>query len=403
MPEIKKQLYHILETTEWSQADRSWLLQYLESSNTSELQKLLHDEFSVNIGTGETLDNERAKQLLEFIHQEIIKTPGRVININLWKRIAAIAAVFFLFLTGAYFLLSDKPPAKIAQKQVEKQVPSDIRPGGNKAVLTLADNSIIVLDDAQNGTIASQGNTKILKLNDGRIAYNDLNEKPLQVLYNTITTPRGGQYQLTLSDGTKVWLNSTSSLRFPASFPSNERKVEITGEVYFEVAKLESAPFKVVVSDKAEVKVLGTHFNINSYPDELSINTTLLEGSVNITLLQGTNMNKKASLALLPGQQAQLSKNAGLILNEKPDLQEVMAWKNGKFYFGEATDIAAIMRQISRWYDIDVEIKGEINEHLGGSLPRDVNVSKIFNTLEKTGSVKFELTGRKVIVMPGKK
>ena len=204
---------------------------------------------------------------------------------------------------------------------------------------------------------------------------------------------------MVLADGSKVWLNAASSLRFPATFTGSERKVELTGEGYFEVAKNAAMPFKVDVAGKGEVEVLGTHFNINAYEDEATINTTLLEGKIKLTATD-SRLPAHDSWLLSPGQQAQLSANGGISLNRNPDTEEVMAWKNGKFHFGEAADIQTIMRQIARWYDVQVEYKGKVTEHIGGTISRNVNVSKVLEMLEMTGTVNFWVNGKKVTVMP---
>jgi ferric-dicitrate binding protein FerR (iron transport regulator) len=339
----------------------------------------------------ETLQRELQNRILDRIETEV---PVVSIFKRTWFRLAA-AAVIILVATGSYLLLNRTNNEQSVAKNPQPVI-NDITPGGNKAILTLADNTQIILDSAANGTLTQQGNAKVSKLDNGQLTYNSLNEKPTEIIYNTVTTPRGGQYQLTLSDGSKVWLNAASSLRFPASFVGKERKVELTGEAYFEVAKNASMPFKVDVAGKGEVEVLGTHFNINSYADEATINTTLLEGKVKVSSVQNSQL-------LIPGQQAQLNAKGQISLNRNPDIEEVIAWKNGKFQFGESADIATIMRQISRWYDVDVEYKGTITDHFGGTISRNVNVSKVFEMLEMTGSVKFQVEGKKVIVMPQKK
>jgi ferric-dicitrate binding protein FerR (iron transport regulator) len=223
------------------------------------------------------------------------------------------------------------------------------------------------------------------------LSYNTLKNKSSEVLYNTISTPRGGQYELMLSDGSKVWLNAASSLRFSASFVGKERKVELLGEAYFEVAKNAAMPFKVKVHGM-EVEVLGTHFNINSYDNESMIRTTLLEGSVKI------NKNNSSSL-LKPGQQAQMNKAGEIKIINNVDVEEAIAWKEGKFQFDKA-DIHDIMRQLARWYDVDVEYKGTVSSHFGGTISRDVNLSQVLNMLHLTGEVNFQIQDKKVLVMP---
>jgi ferric-dicitrate binding protein FerR (iron transport regulator) len=200
---------------------------------------------------------------------------------------------------------------------------------------------------------------------------------------------------LTLSDGTKVWLNASSLLKFPVVFNGNERKVELHGEGYFEVAENKQKPFKVDVAGRGEVEVLGTHFNVNAYADEASLNTTLLEGSVKVKV----GSNAKPSM-LVPGQQARIFPNGELRTTSNINLEEVVAWKNGKFHFGESTDMETVMRQIGRWYDVEVEYSGNFSgKHLGGTISRDVNASKVFEMLEMTGIAKFRIVGKKVLVV----
>jgi transmembrane sensor len=273
---------------------------------------------------------------------------------------------------------------------------NDLMPGGNKAILTLANGSKIILDNAAKGKIASQASTIISKTGDGELVYTapDLVAAPIHniIATNTISTPRGGQYEIVLPDGTKVWLNSASSLKYPTVFAGSERNVELSGEAYFEVAKNAAKPFFVKTLTQT-VEVLGTHFNINSYADEKSVKTTLLEGSVKIT---GTY--NKATVKLSPGQQAV---NAAGSINTiaNADIDEAMAWKNGKFLF-KNTDLHAIMRQLSRWYNVDVDYQGTIAErHYDGRISRNVPVSQIF-TILKTSGLNFTIDGGKIIVKP---
>jgi hypothetical protein len=310
---------------------------------------------------------------------------------RVWNiKYAAAAIIFCMLSVSVYFLFKPKEKSQISKTENTQNDKMDVGPGKNKAVLTLANGSSIILDSAANGTLTTQGNSKILKLN-GMLSYNTLKNKSSEILYNTISTPRGGQYQLMLSDGSKVWLNAASSLRFPAGFVGKERIVELSGEAYFEVAKNAKMPFKVKVGGM-EVEVLGTHFNINSYDNESTIRTTLLEGSVKI--------NKDNISGLLkPGQQAQLNKAGGIKIINDVDVEEAIAWKEGKFQFDRA-DIHDIMRQLARWYDVDVEYKGTVSSHFGGTISRNVNLSQVLNMLHLTGEVKFQIEDRKVAVMP---
>jgi ferric-dicitrate binding protein FerR (iron transport regulator) len=266
---------------------------------------------------------------------------------------------------------------------------NDVSPGNNKAILTLADGSSIILDDARDGAITQQGGTKVIKIG-GKLAYHTTGNSS-EIEYNTITTPRGGQYQVELPDGSRVWINAASSLRFPTAFTGNERRVEINGEAYFEVAKNKSMPFIVKVND-AKVEVLGTHFNINAYDDEGIMTTTLLEGSVKFV------SSDKISI-LKPGQQSQLSKDGQVKLINDVDIDKVMAWKNGLFVF-DNSDLETVMRQLSRWYDIDVVFRTRnVATSFVGEIPRTSKLSDILKVFELASKLQFEIAGKKVIVM----
>jgi ferric-dicitrate binding protein FerR (iron transport regulator) len=253
----------------------------------------------------------------------------------------------------------------------------------------LADGSTIILDNVQNGTLAQQGNTKVIK-EDGKLAYNLTSTGINEVLYNTISTPRGGQYQVDLPDGSRVWLNAASSLHFPTAFVGKERRVEITGEAYFEVAKNKAQPFIVSVNG-AEVQVLGTHFNVMAYNDENAIKTTLLEGSVKF-------VNGSTSSLLKPGQQSQLSENGQVKVVSNVDVDAVTAWKNGNFDF-QGEDIETVMRQLSRWYNVDVVYRNKPDELFYAEIPRNTKLSDVLKALELTGKLRFGIEGKKIIVM----
>ncbi|MEO6707575.1 MAG: FecR domain-containing protein, partial [Ginsengibacter sp.] len=319
---------------------------------------------------------------------------GRVVRIKSRKLWMVAASVLIVLVAGISFLYINRNENRQIPGNVTKItiLKNDIAPGGNKAVLTLSNGSSIVLDNAQNGTLTQQGNAKVVKLDNGKLVYQkDENTNAVAVQYNTITTPRGGQYQLVLSDGSKVWLNASSSIRFPTAFTGRERDVEIIGEVYFEVAHNVEMPFHVKVNGM-DVAVLGTHFNINAYDDEDVTKTTLLEGSIKVS-----KGNKNTLIT--PGEQAQIAdKNDKIEIKKNVDLEEIVAWKNGKFIFQDV-DIHSIMRQLERWYNITVSYEGNMpNEEFVGVISRDVNISQILNMLERTGTVKFKIEGRKIIV-----
>jgi transmembrane sensor len=313
----------------------------------------------------------------------------------------AAAILLALAFTSAFLFWSKTKPSvhnPVAKTVVPKpQAKPDIAPGGNKAILTLADGSTIILDSAANGLLGKQGNIKVQKLENGLLAYaidgRTIAENDA-AFYNTISTPRGGQYQVTLADGSQVWLNAASSIRFPVAFTGKERKVEITGEAYFEVAKDAARPFKVSANG-SEVEVLGTHFNINAYDDETAIRTTLLEGKVKVSVANAAATAKY----LLPGQQSNISKEGTIKVVNDADTEEAVAWKNGRFQFKSA-DLKSILRQISRWYNVDIEYRGNVTLHFTGQLTRNANVSKVFEKLALTNEVHFTISGQKIIVSP---
>lgn len=303
-----------------------------------------------------------------------------------WVRWAAASAIVLIGTISFFYFLSTPDKVTIAETLPPKDT---VIPGGNKAILVLGDGTRLVLDSANSGTIAEDDHVKVIKLNDGQLAYSPVNEKNTAVTYNTLSTPRGGQYSITLADGTKAWLNSASSLRFPSLFKEVDRIVELTGEGYFEVSANHEKPFKVKVND-IEVKVLGTHFNIMAYKDELSVNTSLLEGSVEIR-----KQNK--STILKPGQQAQVNQDGKIGIIKNADMEQAIAWKNGVFNFN-GSDIETTMRQIARWYDIEIVYKEKITEHFNGTIVRNTSIGRVLQMLEFTGVVRFKREGRKVFV-----
>lgn len=312
-----------------------------------------------------------------------------------FQRVAAAAIVILLLGIGAYFLLPNRNTKELSKKETQGSLfKNDVLPGGNKAVLTLSNGTKILLGSAANGTLAQQGNTKIIKLNNGRLSYNTFTQsspdKNVVMQYNTLTTPRGGQYNVTLPDGTQVWLNSASSLHYPTAFVGKERKVEITGEAYFEVAHNPEMPFKVSVNG-TQIEVIGTHFNVNAYNDEPIMRTTLLEGSIKFTSRNDTRL-------LSPGQQIQVQPDGQIKRIKDVDIEQTIAWKNGTFSFHN-TSIYEIMRQISRWYNVDVNFNDSLNVRLNGSIERKVNVSEVFKMIELTGEVKFKIDGKNITVL----
>jgi transmembrane sensor len=324
-----------------------------------------------------------------------------------YSKVAAAAVILTMIGAGSYLFLFKKPVTEPAHAETAKTKPRDLPPGRDAAVLTLGDGHTIILDSAS-GTISQQGGATVINLN-GKVSYaNTAKDKPAAVVYNTISTARGNQYQLILADGSKVWLNSASSLRFPTSFTGDRREVELDGEGYFEVATLrlrsgEKMPFHVKTKTQ-DIEVLGTHFNVNAYNDEATTRTTLLEGQVKVSAFAKASADKSAkaaelSVVLKPGEQSVLSgANSPFTINYSPDIDQVMAWKNGWFEF-DNTDIKTIMRQISRWYDVDIRYETKTdNQTYGGRISRNINLSNILKMLELYG-VHCKLEGKTLTVI----
>jgi len=315
-----------------------------------------------------------------------------------WYRYGAAALIFMLLSGAIYYFIQPENTAAQQPLVLSAPVPAgDVAPGGNKAMLTLDDGSVIILDSANNGILGEQGDVEVKKLDNGLVAYQTNQGASVteeKIFYNTISTPRGGEYQITLSDGTKVWLNAASSIRFPTAFRGADRRVQITGEVYFEVAHNDAQPFKVSAG-KSAIEVLGTHFNVNAYDDEVQVRTSLLEGSVKVFAADETDQQQMKILK--PGQQARMNKSGRIQVVNDMDTEEVMAWKNGLFVF-KSTDLRSIMRQLSRWYDVDIEYKGNVGMQFTGQITRNNNVSKVLEMLELTEEVKFRVEGKNVVV-----
>lgn len=353
---------------------------------------------------------------LETMLQQDRSPAGKVpvIRSIKWYRIAAAAMLLLMLGAGVYFTMSPKPNkiAAIPNDNISSAETVVLQPGTNGAVLTLGDGKQIVLDSAGNGLLAMQGNTVVVN-NNGSVMYNDAAGNTIETIYNTLSTPRGKQYRLELPDGTRVWLNAASSIRFPTAFSNDIRRVEITGEAYFEVAHIDRRsnsplPFVVAFSSPTgaagEVQVLGTHFNINAYEDEEAVKTTLLEGSVKVVKSANgkreTAKVTETAAILKPGQQAVLSRvNSQLTIHNSPDPDQAVAWKNGYFSFSE-TDMATLMRQIARWYDVEIEYAGPIpNRKFGGEISRNSNAEQVLKIMEES-EVHFKIAGRKIIVLP---
>lgn len=342
------------------------------------LDETIYEELAARAYEGEP-DGEIRQLIQQRLDQEI--TPVHTIRPRRyrWAAAAAILAV----VAGAY-LWSQRP----VKHQAEPTLIANAVPGSNKAVLTLSDGSKVTLDSTGNQVI-QQGSTAIHQ-QGGQLKY-DAQGTTASVQYNVLATPRGGQFRITLPDGTQVWLNAASTLRYPTAFTGLERLVEVAGEAYFEVTGNASQPFKVKVKD-VEVEVLGTSFNVNAYADEPTIQTTLLKGSVKLS----ANNNH---VLLKPGQQATLAANKEFNVNEV-DPNDAIAWKNGYFLFKNES-IESVMRTIARWYDVEVSYVGDVKkQRLGGTVSRYEKLEDLLNTIELTKTLKFKIEGRRVIIMP---
>ncbi len=323
-----------------------------------------------------------------IIYSRILNAPVSTEK-RVWLRVAAAIVVILGLCT--FFLLSGHND-QIAVMDEGQLIKEELIPGGDKAILTLANGEQIVLENSEDGTLTEQGNTKIIKLDQGQLSYQGLDSESGVLMYNTISTPRGGQYQIVLSDGSKVWLNASSSLRFPVAFANSNRDVTLIGEGYFEIIEKKTSPFVVKVNG-IEIHVLGTHFNINGYTDEGSTKTTLLEGAVKV-------YDGRTNKVIHPGEQAEFRKNS--ILIHEVDVDAVIAWKNGRFIF-KGEDIHSVMRQLSRWYDADVSFEENVTrEQFVGVINRSRydSIVEILEMLEKTGTVSFSIQGNNIKVKP---
>nr|WP_199076685.1 FecR family protein [Pedobacter sp. ASV19] len=385
------------------QQDPKLLLKKYTDGECSEEEKAIvegwYQELN-NINAHHSLSNHPNKDLVEQTKKEVWNAlsihKGKNNGTFLWLKVTSAAVVLILLSVYLFLYLSHQKAAPT--RQVAKT--SDIVPGGNKAFLTLANGKKISLTDAANGELVKEAGLVIQKKANGQLIYTAANSAGPAAgnQYNTIETPRGGKYEINLPDGTKVWLNSASALRYPLNFAGHFRQVELKGEGYFEVAKDKTKPF-LVKTTLQEVEVLGTHFNISSYTDEATVKTTLLEGSVKVKVNPGGSKVNLQEI-LKPGQQSQLK--ADQIKVGPADLESVMAWKNGDFVF-EGDDLKSIMRQLSRWYDVEVIYQGNFeNLRFGGYVSRSKNISSVLNIMASTGKVHFEIGDKKIIVTNNK-
>lgn len=377
------------------------LQRYREGNSSLSENELMEKWYTQLVATGRLQWTEDEKELMQQIVEARIlnEINGSEVNkseIKLKRTVSllphfhwwAAASIIFLLGVAGYFIVYKKTKSQLAKIEFE-----DIKaPRATKATITLANGQKVYLDSAGSGALAVQGSIKLVMLPGGEIAYRQNREKGSgQIQYNTLSNPRGSRViNMVLADGSKVWLNAASSLTYPVSFHSHERKVSVTGEAYFEVFHDASKPF-IVNNGSTNIKVLGTHFNVNAFEDnDNDIKVALLEGSVKIN-------NGHASGLLKPGQEASVSNE--IKIEDDIDMDKVMAWKNGYFGFDNAS-LQSVLKQISRWYDVDVIYAGSNQSRsFVGELQRDLNLSEILKILERN-KVKFSLEGKRLIVMP---
>ena len=370
------------------------LLGFLRGGKNSELLRQAADEAFSNREFSGLTDRENYDKLFSRLMDEAGKiknvplrpdredksSPSR--RIPLLIRFAAAASVIIMVAIGVLWISRERTAPTV-------QTVADLAPGGSRAMLTLGDGSTILLDSAVIGQLAEQAGTRVMKVDDGRLAYDSEGRKRAETIYNTITTPRAGQYELVLPDGSHVWLNAESSIRFPVFFSGSFRVVEITGEAYFEVAENREMPFRVS-SGNTTVEVLGTSFNIRAYADEGSVNTTLVEGSVQVA-------SPVSQATIAPGQMAVADIAGNISVEDDADISEIIAWKKGLFVFNSES-IGEIMTQIARWYDVDVKFSEEPGtETFSGIVSRRSNVSEVLKIMEQAG-ISFSITEEVITV-----
>jgi transmembrane sensor len=362
-------------------AEQSELSDFLNETDNQTQLKLLVEEAWIQSGEAQEMDFP-----LPVLKREAVTVVMKPVYRQRW-----VAAALLLIVAGGSWLLAtrDRKGGKSSRAQTE-DLRKDVAPGGNKAMLTLANGEVISLDSSMKGKLAQQGNVN-LQASPGLLKYDPVTASANNgVAYNILRTPKGGQYRLELPDGSRVWLNAASSLKFPTAFTGKERRVELSGEAYFEIAKNAGQPFSVAVN-KANIAVLGTSFNVMAYADEAAIKTTLLEGAVKVS-------RENESSLLKPGEQSLLEPGNMQVI-EKADIDLAIAWKNGLTSFKSA-DIKTIMRQVERWYDVEVVYNGTIPARsFTGDIPRDANLSELLRLLE-ISKIHFKMEDHKLIVMP---
>jgi transmembrane sensor len=368
----------------------SSLIKKYNAGNASKDEKELVESWYMQFEQKDLQDLSEAERAadLDLIWNKLPIHQQKVRSMTLWYRVTAAAAILLFISIGVYYITNREPD----QQKVIQNIAKIAKPGGNQAILILGNGKQVVLTGANNGTLTTQGSTAITKTAEGKVVYqsNASASSKEVVSYNTMVTPVGGTYNLTLADGTKVMLDAASSIHYPVTFTGNERKVEITGQAYFEVAHNKAKPFRVTTNGQT-VEVLGTHFNINAYTDEGSTKTTLLEGSVKIT-------NASGAVVIKPGQQSVIAKGNTAIAVKDADVETATAWKDGIFRFKRA-DLQTVMHQFSRWYNVEVVYEGDIPQAaITGKVLRNENATHMLEILSKLG-IRFRMEGKKIVII----
>lgn len=377
------------------------LLKRYEDGTCTEEERLLVEEWFEKYSTNKvhtSLNGEGKDAMFRNIMTEL--DGGRVpakeaehAGTRFSVRRLAVAASILLIAAAGSLVWYQQNKRNEAKNNIAVVTLHDVLPGGNKATLTLANGSVIGLTNIKTGAVVNQGSAKVTKVKDGELQY-DASASPAadqSPALNTIATQLGGQYKVVLPDGSQVWLNSGSSLTFPERFTGPERNVTLTGEGYFEVAKNKAMPFKVMVND-VTVQVLGTHFNVMAYNNEPAVKTTLLEGSVKITTPHSSGLLK-------PNEMASVARATDDVKITPADIDKEVAWKNNLFWFDNAS-IRTVMNQLARWYDVDIRYQGNCTKLFTGTIPRNINASKVLKILEQTGGVHFAIDGKTITVLP---
>ncbi|MBO9203271.1 MULTISPECIES: FecR family protein [Niastella] len=405
---------HLQETIT---AEEAYALQQWIDAN--EKNRLLFDQFINSEALQQKLiaHAESDRRIQERVYNELpeMQATLKISPKRGWVQWMSVAAAVLVVVSIGWFIWQGKTKPAIVAEQQQTPVATVIPAGGNKATLTLADGTVIDLDKAGNGTIATEGKTTVNKKEDGQLEYKSVTgSNATEVTFNLLTTPRGGQYQLLLPDGSKVWLNAASSIKYPTAFSGGERRVEITGEAYFEIAHNAVKPFKVMIYPAdggtgrgGEVEVLGTHFNINAYGDEQTIVTTLLEGKIKITPVDVVSkatipnhpaVSARAYRVINPGEEAQINNKADIVVRKGIDTESAVAWMKGFFDFHNA-GIKTVMKQVSRWYNVDVEYTKAMPEQtFEGNIDRSIPLNELLELLQQYGTTKFKIEGKTIKV-----